>query len=607
MSNSKFQVRHTLFKQILLIVGSVLAFELLLLSTLAWLTIQAEDATRRAEQSRNIVIGGTSALNLINECLSSLVAYEMIKTPATEKRYSESFSGAAAQIAALQNSMTSDAVDARELKEISQTATEILDTLQEAKEAIEKKKVGSCVWLNGVMVGELDPTSHKLIETINSLVNRHRKKQLAAEAAQSTKTYIKYLVIAGLLLNIVISLVIVALFSKGLVRRISLILENMNRFERFQPLLPSIGGNDEVSIVDARLRELVEALNKAIHNQRSIFENTPIAIVALGHDHLIQSINPQGEHMLSFSSAEVIGKPLSLLVPDLDIQALHATTSDLKSTKPYEVLCRQNDGTIFPAELFASSFAATDGDGIITSFVDLTERKEIERLKRELLAIVSHDIKTPLASIQGTLETLESGRLGNLPESMHNMIGLSRQETKRLIALASDLLDIAKMESGKFVLDKHEVQLATLTQQAVLAVTTLADQKLIIIHDMIDPCDIHIDGDRIIQVLVNFLTNAVKYSPPETKITLRNEITNDNVTVFIQDEGRGIPQDKLNSVFNRFEQIASTDHKIGTGLGLSICKFIVESHGGEVGVSSEEGVGSCFWFTLPHASIPDPG
>src|SRR5262249_12569933 len=137
LSSPQFQVRRTLFKQVLLIVGSVLAFEVILLSTLTWLMLQAEDATRRAEQSRRIVIEGSSAINVINECISSLVAYETIKSPMMEHRYSETIDRAMAQIATLQQIPVSSPLDAREMKAISQRAGEILDTLQEAKGIIE--------------------------------------------------------------------------------------------------------------------------------------------------------------------------------------------------------------------------------------------------------------------------------------------------------------------------------------------------------------------------------------------------------------------------------------------------------------------------------------
>jgi PAS domain S-box-containing protein len=600
LNNPQLQVRRTLFKQVLLIVGSVLAFEIVLLSTLAWLMLQAENATRRAEQSRRIVIEGTSAINLINDCTSSLIAYETFKSPTMERRYSDTVNRAMAQIATLQNIPVTSPLDAREIKDISQRTGEILSILQEAKEVIEKPKVGSYVRLNAIFVGELEPAAHDLMQTIQSLVNRHRHLQVVAEAAQSSKTYIKYLVAAGLILNIAISLVIVASFSNGLVRRISLILDNMGRFERSEQLLPGVAGNDEVSVLDQRFRHLVDALNKAMQNQRSIFQNAPVGIVALGPDLLIQSINPQGEQLFGFASSEIIGSPLSTLVADLTAEDLHADMLyDSKPMKAREVICQRKDRTAFPAELSASAFHGENGDGIVTSFMDLTERKEVERLKKELLAIVTHDIKTPLGSIQGSLELLESGRLGELTEDMHSVIGVSRQEARRLIALASDLLDVAKMEAGKFVLDKANVQLSELAQRAVSAVSYAASQKTINIVNHIANCRLHVDADRIVQVFVNILSNAIKYSGTATTITMTSELAAEQVKVLIQDQGPGIPEDKIGKMFERFEQVSAKESKMGTGLGLAICKFIVESHGGKVGVTSKQACGSCFWFTLP--------
>lgn len=236
---------------------------------------------------------------------------------------------------------------------------------------------------------------------------------------------------------------------------------------------------------------------------------------------------------------------------------------------------------------------------------------ELETFKRELVSIVSHELRTPLLSISSALEMFSTGAWGELSDKGKVRLRFAQGEADRLIRLINDLLDIEKMEAGKFVLDFSEVKVADLIFTSTSAAAQLAEAKQIKLDANTNGAGtIFADKDRLSQVFINLLSNAIKYSPENGVIELNALKVNDEQIKFtITDQGRGIPEDLREKIFDRFVQVEKTDatERGGTGLGLAICKAIVEQHGGEIGVDSELGSGSTFWFKVPIRSSNPSG
>lgn len=228
---------------------------------------------------------------------------------------------------------------------------------------------------------------------------------------------------------------------------------------------------------------------------------------------------------------------------------------------------------------------------------------ELESFKRELISIVSHELRTPLLSISAALELFDSGILCDLSEKGKVRLKLAHAECDRLIRLINDLLDIEKMEAGKFVLDKSEIQVEDLIQTSIASVAQLAEPKRIRIQPELSVTETTLlaDRDRLCQVLINLLSNAIKFSPDEGVINVTAKSNNSEMEFRVSDQGRGIPEELRQEIFDRFVQVEKSDETIrgGSGLGLAISKAIVEQHGGTIGVESELGKGSTFWFKLP--------
>jgi signal transduction histidine kinase len=232
---------------------------------------------------------------------------------------------------------------------------------------------------------------------------------------------------------------------------------------------------------------------------------------------------------------------------------------------------------------------------------------ELEKFKQELISIVSHELRTPLMSISTSLQLFESDLvIGDLSEKGKDRLRIASEEANRLIRLINDLLDIEKMEAGKFVLDCSEVKAIELVQMSIASVAQPAEAKQLALLPVLEDIELklHGDKDRICQVLINFLSNAIKFSQEKQTIQISvKKIGTNELKFCVIDQGRGIPEETRQRIFGRFVQVEREDSTVrgGTGLGLAISKAIVEQHGGTIGVDSELGAGSTFWFKLPQA------
>ncbi len=236
------------------------------------------------------------------------------------------------------------------------------------------------------------------------------------------------------------------------------------------------------------------------------------------------------------------------------------------------------------------------------------ELRKSQRVKDEFLSIVGHELRTPLTSIRGSLGLLEGGLLGELPAEARSMVALAVTNTDRLVRLVNDILDIERMSSGHLPLEREPVGVGELVRQSAQALQGTAEDASVQLRTEIEELTVCADADRIVQTLVNLLGNAIKFSPPNSVVTIAVGPGDGYARFSVTDSGRGIPSDQLDSIFERFSQVDASDarEKGGSGLGLAIARGIVESHGGHLWAASTQGEGSSFCFTLPLAGVGAP-
>jgi len=364
---------------------------------------------------------------------------------------------------------------------------------------------------------------------------------------------------------------------------------------------------------DITQRKLAEEAVKASELRiRTVIANMMVALVIITKDGRIESVNPTAERIFGYRAEEMVGKHVLMLFADAKIFAIENEKDrsqfmeNLYQRALYKIGefdCLKRTGEDLPVDLSLTEFQTQEGTRFMANILDVSERKEVERLKKEFVATVSHELRTPLTSIRGSLGLLNAGAMGSLPEKAKQMVSLAERNTLRLITLINDILDIEKLESGKLDMVFNTVAIDSVVERSLEAVRAFADQNGVKLEAQRSGANVYADGDRLVQVIVNLLSNAVKFSPKGETVTIAVEELPKWIEVKVVDHGRGIPEKYKNLLFQRFQQVETSDarKKGGTGLGLAISKGIIEQHGGSIGVDSQEGKGSVFWFRIPPA------
>lgn len=346
-----------------------------------------------------------------------------------------------------------------------------------------------------------------------------------------------------------------------------------------------------------------ETLRASESAMRSIISSSLSGIVTFSRKGLISSVSPAAETILGYPEADLLGRDISQLLPEppADFDAfLHAAVhTSLGRVTEWDL--RRGDGSIVSVELALFEFETADGKHLACNLHDISQRREVEKLKREFVATVSHELRTPLTSIRGSLDLLKGGVCGPMTPQGEEVATIALRNTMRLITLINEILDLDRLDSGKLEMYLADAEMESIVRTAADSVRAFAEQSGIrLITDVVAGL-IHVDAERIVQVLVNLLSNAIKFSPPGAPIRLTAQCERGEAVFRISDRGRGIPRPYLQRIFDRFQQVDSSDSRSrgGSGLGLAICKGIVEQHHGTIDVVSEEGTGSTFTVRLP--------
>jgi two-component system, OmpR family, sensor histidine kinase VicK len=328
-------------------------------------------------------------------------------------------------------------------------------------------------------------------------------------------------------------------------------------------------------------------------------------------------INPAAAKLLGYTADELRGKDIHDLIhhshPD---GTQHSKTNcpillGLRRREGVRIrddVFWRKDGTTIPVEYVASPLI-DEGQiaGMVVAFQDISERRRLEKMKDEFISTVSHELRTPLTSLRASLGLISSGSLDKRPEKQKQMLEVAIGNCDRLVRLVNDILDFDRVEKEGMPLHREVMPAGDLLRRAA-DVENEAALKAQITFRFDAPAKILVDVDqeRILQVLSELVSNAIKFSPPQTIIKLGAQITpEEEVCIFVQDQGRGIAQEKLDMIFERFQQGDASDSRAlgGTGLGLAICRRIVQQHGGRIWVESELGKGSRFLFTVSAGQV----
>jgi PAS domain S-box-containing protein len=347
---------------------------------------------------------------------------------------------------------------------------------------------------------------------------------------------------------------------------------------------------------------------------RALVEDASDPIYRLDLDGRIAYANRAARALFCDENGHATGVDFLSRVRPEDRDALRQQFAELMMPEGAETYTEFAVRTVDGREVWIGQKAHADqmGDlvvGLSAMARDITQRRLTERVKDELISVVSHELRTPLTAIRASLGLLSGGLLEAQPERAGRMLDVALRNTERLTRLVNDFLDLERMAAGKLDIVRGAFPLRELVAQVAEEMRPVVDRA-----DVWLVCDVpdmvgNIDADRIHQVLNNLLSNAVKFSPPAGTVWVGATARGNELELWVRDQGPGIPAGKLESVFERFEQVDASDarKKGGSGLGLAICRSIVRLHGGRIWAESQPGKGSTFRFTLPAAVAPGSG
>jgi protein-histidine pros-kinase len=388
---------------------------------------------------------------------------------------------------------------------------------------------------------------------------------------------------------------------------------------------------DDGHLTIAAIRDISER-RKIEAKFRGLLEAAPDAMVVADRNGRIRLVNGQTERLFGYRREELLGRPIEILVPHR-FADVHPRHRDAYAGDPHprpmgaglELYGRRRDGSQFPVEISLSPLETEEGILITSAVRDITDRTRLEenvrqknhelemqnrrvqeasRMKSQFLANMSHELRTPLNSIIGFTEMMHDGRLGPLAEDHREYLGDILTSARHLLHLINDVLDLSKVESGTMEFFPEVVDLTVLVAEVCTGLHPLAAAKSIHVETDVDPSivDVVIDPAKLKQVLFNFLSNAVKFTPIEGRVQVR--VRGEDGTFFrieVEDTGVGVREEDMSRLFVEFQQLDAGAAKKyqGTGLGLALTRRIVETQGGRVGATSTPGRGSCFFAILP--------
>ena len=363
---------------------------------------------------------------------------------------------------------------------------------------------------------------------------------------------------------------------------------------------------------EGRLRTLTRQSN-------SILESVGDGIYGIDLEGKVTVVNPAAAQMLGYKQDEMLGRNMHHLIHHTRTDGAPYAAADSPVRKTLtnfaparvsnEVFWRK-DGTSFPVEYVArpqiEPHSPDSKDlktvGVVVAFTDTTERRALDRMKDEFISTVSHELRTPLTSLRGALGLLGGGALASRPEKTQQMLEIAISNSDRLVRLVNDILDLERISSGKTELHSTMCSAEDLLRRAAGVQQGRTPKPNIRIVFAGNGVNVWADPDRILQTLNNLISNAIKFSPSGSEIRLTARTLDESEALIeVSDQGRGIAADKLDHIFDRFQQGDASDSRAmgGTGLGLAICRSIVTQHGGRIWATSTLDEGTTFYFSLP--------
>lgn len=598
-------IRLSLFEKGIAFVSITLLVQLAFVLALALLLRHAHEQVQHERAVREIISQLNKLSGSIDNASIGLTQQVMSPDPPDSEEFKHSYKqyldNIPKQMVVLENLVNGS----QRKKEMA----ELADTISEGLQLIEKFRVAAISHSSqrDYLAMALKDILLTKTRQINGLLESFQYDQQAEIKAES-QSYdaVLYFLGFGVFANVLLAILLMVAFTRGIAKKVDRIRANAVRLSGGLPLQARLAGDgDELGVLDNSFHEMAEILTESIRREQALITNAVDVIMSLDKNGICLDINPAADEVLGIKAEALMGRHfLDVMKDAAKEKTLDALNRATEQHEPIRLENRMTKGNGVVIDCAWSAHWSEEDQAFFCVIHDVSQRKHIERMKRDFVAMVSHDLRAPLSSIQLILQSAVRGVYGGLPDKASERVGMAVDSVDRLIGLVNGLMSMEKLESGESELEISGIRADDVVVPAVHSMEGLAskaDVKLVV--DKHKNSYFYGDKERLIQVFVNLLSNAIKFSPPQGEIKVSIVETQKDLSFRIRDRGRGVPGEMQDKIFDRFQQVKLSDERElgGSGLGLSISKAIVESHGGTIGVESAVGEGSTFWFNIPLA------
>lgn len=472
--------------------------------------------------------------------------------------------------------------------------------------AIMDTKKSTVLGTNKVYTNAYRPEAVMACLTFNSLVDRIKAATVRLDNEEPgviNRMFMQVVMtlLVGFVASCALSFLIAYIFTVDIVRRLSIISGNALLVAADKDLPSSLVGTDEIAELDKTLHLTSLKLKSFRKKERAILNNTADVVASLDNRLRFLLVGESATRLWGYASDELLGRSLlTILTEKTASHALKEFEDVSKSDEIREVatVVKCRDGSLKDF-LWTVNWSGANQEFVCVAH-DETELRRVEKLKQAFFSMVSHDLRTPLASMNININNMKSGICGPIPEGRERLLNSAASNMQRLTALVNDLLDLDKLDSERLVLELECISLSDVCETSIESLESMASAAGVELVPPRGDAAVMADERRLVQVVTNLISNAIKFSPAGERVLIEILRKGDNVEIAVSDKGPGISAEQQNMLFEKYKQgtaFAKTPMK-GTGLGLAIVKSIMKAHAGESGVDSELGKGATFWVRM---------
>lgn len=570
----------------LLLIGLPLIFELILVGALSFLLFTADKEREEELYQRTIAIYSSKIIDTYFIMSALLIAEK--KTPEQWFLVSKAHEGAASSVKALKKHVRREKEASSIMSALDKQSEKIANFIATGDELVNeepsKRNVARAIAGKDKLVPSIVGISRKLQRLLDS---SEKKEFVIPERRAAIRAQEGQILAIALLCNIFGSILLALFFSRDLTGRLQILADNAMRLAATKKLNSPIGGKDEIAELDRMFHDSAAALKEAQQKESAVFDNAQDLILSISSEGIFLKANQASQRILGYAAEELCGKSLEQIVHPEDLASVINSMKKFdKDNHELESRVLTMDG---PIKHMHWSLSKSPGSNEVYCILhDITERKELESLKHEFLAMVSHDLRTPLTSILGVAKLATAGAFGQISSDSSSILLQLTKSGDKLLELINDLLDIEKLDAGKMQLVHEKISLAELLS-AVADGTKNSARIRVHQPEYSEQPMIEGDKDRLIQALSNLIHYALSVTPEDRTVEIRVVLKEDGLNLEIIDGAEPLSQAKSTALFDRFSEHAqSNPDETVAGLALPIARRIIEGHSGQISNSVNE-------------------